>query len=358
MKSNHLRLLLVAGDEVAPASRYRIHQFVPYLRARGHQVSTFSPFPAYYWHPPKVSLRALRWGLYYLGSTLRVLSCLPAIQSAGRYDVVMMNRSFVPEHWILALERRLQRVNPRLVFDFDDAIHLGINEKKIAEIIQRSAWVTPGNQFLADFAQQHNSNVTVIPTVVDTDKFVPAGERAPGPVRVGWSGSRDSTLHHLPLLKDILVELARRVEFEFVVISDLQPPEIPGVKSRFIPWSAQSEAYDHQQIDIGLMPLGDSPFDRGKCGAKLLLYGAVGAPSVASPVGANREIIQQEQTGCLAGESQEWVDALERLIRNPALRRQLGDAARQRIEAAYSVRAILPRLEAIFEQVTDLHPRN
>lgn len=187
---------------------------------------------------------------------------------------------------------------------------------------------------------------------------MPAGERAPGPVRVGWSGSRDSTLHHLPLLKDILVELARRVEFEFVVISDLQPPEIPGVKSRFIPWSSQSEVYDHQQIDIGLMPLGDSPFDRGKCGAKLLLYGAVGAASVASPVGVNQEIIQQGQTGCLAGESREWVDALERLIRNPALRRQFGDAARQRIEAAYSVRAILPRLEAIFEQVTDLHPRN
>jgi len=271
----------------------------------------------------------------------------------------MMNRALVPESWVTFLEPWLRRYNPRIIFDFDDDIYSGDNQQsKISKIISLTAWVTPGNTYLAEFARQYNGHVIIIPTVVDTDYYKPGKLREPGIVRVGWTGSEDTLRFHLPLVRPLIIKLSGQEQFEFIVIAN-RPPEgaWPGVKMRFIPWNSQTEVRDHQLIDIGLMPLNDSPHERGKCGAKILLYGAFNSPAIASPVGVNSEIILPGETGFLANTEEEWENGLRQLIRDPLLRKNMGVAARKRVEEHYSVRAMLPRLMQIFEQTMALYPK-
>lgn len=352
-----MRILMFAQSRTAPSSRFRIFQWVPHLEKIGHKVRVFIPKPGNYWRPKHKNNRMLFWSKVYISRASRILSLLPMLASAKRYEIIMMNRPLVPNRNINWLEPALRRRNPRIVFDFDDALHLvgdGAGKEKVARVIQQSAWVTPGNSFLAEFAKENNERVTIIPTVIDTEKFHPVSKRQPGPLRIGWTGSRETTRLHLPLVYDIMLELAREFDFELVVISNIEPDPIQGVDIRFIPWNAQEESEIHQLFDIGLMPLASRPFERGKCGAKLLIYGASGIPAVASPVGANAEIVQHGKTGFLAETSDEWLKYLRVLLQDAQLRHKMGLAGRRRIEDRYSIKANLPKLVNVFEKVLDL----
>lgn len=352
-----MRILMFAQSRTAPSSRFRIFQWVPHLEQIGHTVRVFIPRPGNYWRPKYKNNRMLYWSKVYIARALRVLSLLPMLASAKRYDIIMMNRPLVPNRNIKWLESALRKRNPRIIFDFDDAIHLvgdGAGKEKIVRVIQQSAWVTPGNSFLAEFAKENNERVTIIPTVIDTEKFYPVSERQPGPLRIGWTGSRETTRLHLPMVYDVILELAREFDFELVVISNVEPDSIPGVDMKFIPWNDEEETAIHQLFDIGLMPLVNRPFERGKCGAKLLIYGSVGVPVVASPVGANVEIVQHGKTGFLAETSDEWLKYLRTLLQDAQLRYSMGLAGRRRIEDCYSIKANLPKLVNVFERVLDL----
>lgn len=353
MKPRPLKILLCAAAKSDPASRFRIFQFVPYLRQLGFEVDTLTPTPGHFWKFPFTKIRTVYWGAVYAGAWLRLLSRLPVLWRAKKYDLIMMNRPLVPDISKRFLEPWLQRRNPRIIFDFDDAIHLvGNNGPKIQSIVSLSAWVTPGNAYLAEFASRYNKNVTIIPTVVDTKYYKPATQRQPGPVRIGWSGSTQTLGLYLPLIKPVITELAKEEEFEFIVIAN-QGAQIdwPAVRLRFIPWNPQTESSDLQQIDVGLMPLPDNPFEKGKCGLKLLQYGAHGCPAISSPVGVNREIIINGETGFLASTAEEWESGLRQLIRDQALRERMGRAARERVEDHYSVKIILPQLVKVFKKV-------
>jgi glycosyltransferase involved in cell wall biosynthesis len=358
MTARPLRVLMCAASDSDPASRFRVFQFVPHLRQLGWEVDVVTPTPGHYWRSPLTRWRAIYWASTYAASATRLISCLRVLWRARNYDLVVLHRPLVPESCIGSLEPWLQHRSPRIIFDFDDAIHLvGENGPKVRRIVALSTWVTPGNAYLAEFARQHNERVTVIPTVIDTDRHRPVAIRQPGPVRIGWTGSKDTVRHHLSLLKPLITKLSREEQFEFVVIADHPPnPAWPDVPMRFITWSARSEVADHQLIDIGLMPLQDAPLERGKCGAKLLIYGALGCPAVASPVGVNSEIIRHEQTGFLATRQDEWETALRQLLRDPALRMRMGQAARKWVEEHYSVRSVLPELLEVFQRSMELSP--
>jgi glycosyltransferase involved in cell wall biosynthesis len=163
----------------------------------------------------------------------------------------------------------------------------------------------------------------------------------------------------LPLVRPTIVELSEEEAFEFVVHSD-KPPEGDwgNVHLHFIPWKAKTEVTDLHQIDIGIMPLDDNPFERGKCGMKLILYGGTGIPGVASPVGVNVEIIQHGVTGFLATTPEEWITSLKTLLHDAELRKSMGEAARRRVKEHYSVQSILPIWREVLEKTLALYPRD
>jgi len=244
------------------------------------------------------------------------------------------------------------------VYDFDDAIYLPYVSPtnrylsylkfpwKTGTLCRIARAVVAGNQHLADYASRYNDRVFVVPSTVSLREYgerpVPAADRIPV---VGWTGSH-SSVPYLSVVREALQELRRRRAFRLLIIG-VEPFEIPGVDVECRPWSPASEVRDLWEMDLGIMPLPDEPWARGKCGMKAIQYMGVGLPAVVSPVGANREIVKDGVTGFHAATTAEWVEKLDLLLTDAGLRRRLGQAARESVRALYSAEAQAPRVAAI-----------
>lgn len=349
--------LVPAAYDTSPGQRFRMEQWEPLLREAGVAID-WAPFED----------QALRECLYQQGRLLRKASHIAsAWRNRGRtlrtvldYDLVYVFR----EAALLGppvFEKRVHRSGVPMVFDFDDAIFVPYVSPsngywsilkfpgKTGDICWMSRHVMVGNPYLAEYARQFNSSVTVIPTTIDTAKYTLEVAREPNnPPVIGWSGSY-STLQYLDQLHDPLRELARRVPFRFRVIGTPRYA-IDGVPVESVPWNAATEVADLRVLDVGLMPLPDDAWSQGKCGLKALQYMALGTPTICSPVGVNSAIIQHDQNGLLATTPEEWVDAMERLVRHPEERRRLGLAGRATVEADYSAHVQAPRVLRVFEE--------
>jgi glycosyltransferase involved in cell wall biosynthesis len=202
--------------------------------------------------------------------------------------------------------------------------------------------VVVGNEWLAEYARRHNPNVWVIPSTVDTDRYVPrAIEPSTAPVVIGWSGS-STTVRHLRTISGALARVAAAAPVELRIMGG--EFELPGAPVTLRRWSSEGEVDELRRFDVGIMPVPDDLWSKGKCGMKALLYMAVGVPTVASPVGVNSAIIREGENGLLAATEEEWVDKLLTLVRDVELRRRLGAAGRATVEATYSLRAQAPRV--------------
>lgn len=274
---------------------------------------------------------------------------------ALRNDVILIHRELTPIgppvfEWILTKVFR-----KKIIYDFDDAIWMndghdgkltwGLkSRRKIRKICQWSWKVSVGNEFLAEYARQYCDQVVVIPTVVDTEVHKPINRAVTlrhvqsDKIVLGWTGSH-STLFYLNATLTVIKELQKKHDFTFLVIAN-RDPLLPLKNYQFIKWSKDTEVEDLQRIDIGIMPLEDTEWARGKCGFKLIQYGAIGIPSVASAVGTNIEVIEEGVSGFLISEIEHWKQRLEELLVNEELRKKMGAAARKKIETHYSVSAI------------------
>jgi glycosyltransferase involved in cell wall biosynthesis len=189
-----------------------------------------------------------------------------------------------------------------------------------------------------------------VPTTIDTDKYAAdPNSRSSEPPVIGWSGSY-STVQHLDTLQNVFRRLARREQFRLSVIG-APGYRLDGVDVEVVPWRAGTEVSDLSRIDIGVMPLPDDEWSRGKCGLKALQYMALGIPTVCSPVGVNTEIILDGRNGLIASTEEEWIDRLVRLLKSPDLRAQLGRAGRATVEARYSASSQAARVLAVLESV-------
>ena len=334
-----------------PASRVRFIQYMPYLRERGWDVTHRPNRPDRQWYG-SFRNRWARSAQYRAGRLALRANRMADVWGAADYDAVFVNRDLAGKG--LAAERLLRRRNPRFVFDFDDAIFMG-NEKSISWTCANAAWVTPGNPYLAKWAAQFTDRLTVIPTVIDVDRYVVQtdGMKAPsGPVRVGWSGSNQSIRGDLFPFLEMLGSLQKRLGFELVIVSNSKP-ELPvaGLQWQFVPWKADDEGRIAERFDIGVMPLEDREFQRGKCGMKLLQYMAAGIATIASPVGVNAEIVEPGSSGFLASAPADWAQALEKLVRDGGARRAIGQRGRKVCEERYSIRRWVPELDAILRRV-------
>ena len=279
---------------------------------------------------------------------------LQDLRDAHSYDAIFLNRDLLAGEVIW--EQRLIKQNPRVVFDFDDAIFLGEKKRRHIEwICRHAAWVTAGNEYLADFARRVNSNVTVLPSVVDTGKYTVKNYSLPhsGPLRLGWMGSAHSIRQTLYPHLGMLAKLQQEIGFEFKVISNPKP-NFPksGLQWTFIPWSPESELQIGDLFDVGIMPLVSNAFQQGKCGLKLLQYMAAGLPVIASPVGVNRGIVGTN--GYLASSEPEWHQAVKALDTDRKLLREFGMAGRAFCEKNYDLRAWAGVLVQILEAVAEM----
>lgn len=354
-----MRVLAIVPSlfDTSPGQRYRMEQWEPLLRERGVDIH-YEPFECEQLH-----------GLLYkpglFGQKLRLVASalsrrLATIRKMADFDVVYLFR----EAALLGppiFERLVHQSGIPIVFDFDDAIFVSYRSPangylsylkfagKTKTICRLAAHVMVGNPYLADYARQVNDHVTVIPTTIDTDKYKPLPRAESAVPVIGWTGSY-STVQHLDTLRGALQKLAKQQSFRLRVIGT-PTYKIPGVEVEASIWKADTELEDLSSIDIGVMPLPDDAWSKGKCGLKALQFMALGIPTICSPVGVNTDIIQDNENGMLAGSEDEWVEKMSRLLQSRETRERLGQAGRMTVQEWYSAKTQAPRVYDIFRSV-------
>ena len=267
------------------------------------------------------------------------------IWRAGAADVVFLQRKLL-NRWDL---RNLRKAAKTLVFDFDDAIFIKddpagarrsrTREARFGRAAALADRIIAGNAYLAGCVPERSRDkVTVIPSVADTTVYAPrSAARNETPLTVGWLGSR-STLPYLESVAAPLARVQKATGCRVVVVAD-RAPRMDAVDVEFHPWTLATEVGEVQAMDIGIMPLPDSPWTRGKCGYKLILYLSCAVPVVADAVGVNNSIVRHGHTGLLVRTEDEWERALLRLLRDEDMRRRFGRRGRADMIENYSLYA-------------------
>ena len=338
---------------IGPSSRHRVFQFLPHLHTQGIDCVVDPLFDDTYFKILTVQSPALRAMLKIPYVLARFIKRLWTLLALGGRDLIVIEGQLFPylPPWT---ERLLRWCGYRMVIEMDDAIYLTHgHEKKMPALLSMATGVIVGNEQLASYARQFSPRVWVVPTVVDTDRFAPVRQRIAGSaeqssetITLVWMGLAYN-LKYLNVLAPALRTLQSRFHITLRVVCS-QPPRMPGVNIEFRPWAMEREVSDLQDASVGVMPLEDTEWARGKCGLKLLQYMAVGVPAVASPVGVNSGIITTGHNGFLASTEQEWYDRLESLCRQPQLRLQIGLAGRRTVEERYSLAVWGPRLAEVY----------
>lgn len=341
------------SSDIGPSSRYRVFQFLPHLQANGIECRVAPLFGRTYFSILEVQPAVLRTLLKVPYVFARFLTRLWALVTMGRQDLVLIEGQLFPYAPPVA-ERLLRWCGYRVVIEMDDAIYLTCgHERKMPALLTMATGAIVGNDKLAAYAKQFSPRVCVVPTVVDTARFVPnripvraSSDHLGNPITIVWIGLAYN-LKYLGMLAPALRALQEQFRLKLRVVCS-QPPELPGVEVDFRSWDFHREVADLQEATIGVMPLEDSEWARGKCGLKLLQYLSVGLPAVASPVGVNGDIIVHGENGFLAASEQEWYACLDALCRQPQLRAQMGQAGRRTVESRYSLSVWGPRLAEVY----------
>lgn len=346
----------------SPSQRFRFEEYFALLNTHGYR------------HTVQSFLNSRNWQVFFKsGKTLTKVLVLVTgfakrmivLFKSPMYDFVFIHREASPVgppvfEWMLAkIFRR------KIVYDFDDAIWLTDRPTeswilkvakwrgKVASICKWAHKVSCGNDYLCNYAAQFNKNIVSNPTTIDTENLhnpslykIP---HHPNKIKIGWTGSH-STLKYLNEIELVLHRILRDYpHVEFVVIAD-KPPSLPSLPSAsFVSWNTATEIEDLLQFDIGIMPLPDDQWAKGKCGFKALQYMALEFPPVASPVGVNSKIISNGINGFLCSSPQEWEHALRNLIEDPNLRKKMGINGRKTILENYSVVSNASNFLSLFE---------
>ena len=326
-------LFLIQGFSVA-ASRYRVLQYIPYLESRGVEA--------------KVSLypRTLKENFRFFNQL-------------SQYDVVFLQRKRFSQPRLALLRRKAKRI----VYDFDDSVMYrnskaedpisSTRRRRFVQMIKNSDFVIAGNEFLKNQVLRLNQNVEVIPTAIIQERYqLKTYSAQPERVILGWIGDHGS-IHYLKKMRPIFERLGDSypyVELKIVCDTFFDCDRMKVIKKN---WSLEEEVADLQGFDIGLMPLVDDPWSWGKCGLKIIQYQGVGVPVVCTPVGINKDLVEDGANGFWAKTPKEWQEKLSLLIKNPRLREQMGREGRKRVLRDYTDQVCAPRLFSILTRMME-----
>jgi glycosyltransferase involved in cell wall biosynthesis len=350
-------LLLSRYTSLGASSRYRSYQYLPYLRTRGIQV-TVAPF---------LTDRYLQ--RLYNGDRTSILDVAGAylrrmaqLLNASHYDLLWIEYEALP--WLPSLVESLflsKRVP--YVVDYDDAVFhyydihssavvRAVLGQKIDRVMRNSTLVIVGNSYLGDRARRAGARkIEILPSVVDLDRFLPREEQRNEVFTIGWIGS-PTTEQYLSLLREPLGTLCHDGRAKLVAIG-ARRIDLAGIPFEIKPWSEANETALLHSLDVGVMPLIDSPWERGKCGHKLIKYMACALPVVASPVGVNPDIVREGVNGFLASSGAEWISALSRLRDDPSMGRAMGREGRKAVEQQYCTAVTAPKLAELLMQAAE-----
>lgn len=349
----------------APSQRFRFEHFLKFIEEKGIAYDFQSFLSTKAWNTLYQDGNRTSKFIGVFNGFRRRLNLFFVLNS---YDSVFIHREASPLGPPI-FEFLITRVfKKRLIYDFDDAIWLPDQyeatiwtwlkwRSKIESICKWSWKVSAGNQYLADFAMKYCEHVEIMPTVINSQIHTPrikkSGTEASNSLAstnklvIGWTGSH-STLSYLDMIVPILKLLERDTEFLFLVIAN-KDPELTLKNYKFIKWNLETEIEDLSQIDIGVMPLKNDSWSKGKCGFKLIQYLALEIPAVASPVGVNTDLIKHDETGFLASTPDHWLMFLKKLIENKQLRQRIGSNGRKLVETNYSTDSLRRSFVNLFE---------
>ncbi|AAZ18526.1 probable glycosyl transferase, group 1 [Psychrobacter arcticus 273-4] len=351
-------LVFTKYPRMGASSRLRTLQYLPLLEQHGFEFTVRSLFDeAYLENLYNNSSRSRLAVLKYYCKRLITLF------SVYRYDLIWIEYELFPYLPAFA-ERYLRLIGKEYIVDYDDAIFHNYDlfdnsiirkflAKKIDMVMAKSSCVIAGNAYLAERARAAGGKyIEWVPTVVDQSRYVPMLKEKGNQKVIGWIGS-PSTQKYILDIKEALHTVCELHSARLLLVGATQDivDEFSGIEVEVAAWSEDSEAQLIQQMDIGVMPLPDGPWEKGKCGYKLIQYMACGIPVVASPVGVNNDIISDGKCGYLADNLEQWADSLSILLSSQEKRQMLGDAGRKAVEKTYSLQVQAPILARIFNSI-------
>ena len=350
-------LLLSRYSWAGNSSRDRSLKFIPLLEKEGLKI-TAAPLVDDDYIANLYSGKSTDWRSLLKSYVRRVGDVL----SASQYDLVWIERETMPYFPAIA-EWWLDHTGIPYVIDYDDAIFHNYDKhsnplvraffgKKIDAVMRRARLVVVGNDYLADRARKAGARwIEYVPTVVDLRSIDLSVEPHNDVFTIGWIGTPLNARYLIPI-GAALAEVCRGGNARVVMVG-ARDFRLDGVPLTSRQWELETEVSEIQSFDVGIMPLPDSPFERGKCGYKLLQYFACARAGVASPVGVNAQIVESGINGFSATTTEEWVRALSTLRENPALRRSMGRAGRQKVEEHYSLERTAPHLASLLRKAGD-----
>lgn len=343
----------------SPSQRFRFEQYLEFLKQNGYDYDfsfLISPEDDKVFYSPG---NLLTKGIIFLKCFTKRLG---DVMKANSYDIIFIQREAFMTGTTF-FEKQFARSKAKVIFDFDDSIWMqnvsDANKKfsflkdasKTSSIIALSDMVFAGNQYLADYAKPFNSNIRIVPTTIDTDEYQRMEQPGNGRVCIGWSGSITTIQHFkfaVPALLKIKKKYGDRIKIKVIGDANYKNEELDVVS---LNWNKQDELRELSSFDIGIMPLPDDEWAKGKCGLKGLQYMALKIPTIMSPVGVNSQIIQSGVNGFLASTDDEYVEAISTLIDNETLRKKMGEEGRRTVVEQYSVKALQQKYLQYYNEV-------
>ncbi|MBN1353755.1 MAG: glycosyltransferase family 4 protein [Candidatus Omnitrophica bacterium] len=356
-------LFVPYGTERAPATRYRVLQYIPHLESRGINCRVFSAISQF---STALMIKSSDFSsflklLYYIYVTIeRILRFLCIMAYAVKSDIVFLQRSTFP----FKLEALLSVANRNIVFDIDDAIYMPdrqeggfltsvkkfIKENEVVNVLKVSKAVIVENEYIRNYVCRYCKNIYKIPGPIDTERFFVSPKPGHGDIIIGWIGS-PATTPYLYLIDNALAAIGRKynfVRFKFVGVGKYKNP---GIKLERVNWTYGTEVVDLQSFDIGIMPMPDNEWTRGKLGCKMLQYMAVGIPAVVSYTPTNAELISEGKDGFFVKTDEEWTQTLSKLVESASLRERVGQEGRVAVEKKCALNTSVDTLISVFNKV-------
>lgn len=357
--SKKILIICPHPENVAPGQRLKYEQYFDDWRKNGHQITISSFMTLRFWnivYKKGFFFEKVFWTLFGYFKRLITLIQIPF------HDVVYVFLWGTPfgssfyERWIRFLSKKL-------IYDIDDMVFLGHSsdanklwqnlkgKNKMIYLMKTADHVITCTPKLDEFVKKYNHNTTDISSTVDTEnRYIPVNQyKNDHQIVLGWSGSH-STSKYLYLLSDVLIELSKTHDFKLIVMGD-KSFHIEGVNIEAYDWAEHIEISTLQKFDIGLYPLPDEEWVYGKSGLKAIQYMALGIPTIATAIGANFRVIENQVSGFLIPPSNhnEWKKVIEKLIMDPLHREKIGAAAKKKIDQEYSLKANRHKYLSIIE---------